>query len=75
MLCLSFPHQTVTALSPMNGSRFAYALANGTVGVYNKSARYWRIKVSPLLECHHWKLEGCQETWYLISGHSDVTLR
>lgn len=54
----------------MYGSRFGYALANGTVGVYNKAARYWRIKVSPLLE-----LEGCLETWYLISGHSDVTLR
>ncbi|RMC09141.1 hypothetical protein DUI87_14148 [Hirundo rustica rustica] len=36
--------ETVTALSPMYGSRFGYALANGTVGVYNKTARYWRIK-------------------------------
>lgn len=30
----------------MYGSRFGYALANGTVGVYDRSARYWRIKVS-----------------------------
>lgn len=29
----------------MHGSRFGYALANGTVGVYDRSARYWRIKV------------------------------
>lgn len=36
----------------MYGSRFGYALSNGTVGVYDKTARYWRIKVSaaqPLL--------------------------
>ncbi|NWX41020.1 BBS2 protein, partial [Steatornis caripensis] len=36
--------ETVTALSPMYGSRFGYALSNGTVGVYDKTARYWRIK-------------------------------
>lgn len=30
----------------MHGSRFGYALANGTVGVYDRAARYWRIKVS-----------------------------
>lgn len=30
----------------MYGSRFGYALSNGTVGVYDKTARYWRIKVS-----------------------------
>lgn len=52
-----FPHKTVTALSPMYGSRFGYALSNGTVGVYDKTARYWRIKVSPMLEWHHRKFE------------------
>lgn len=40
------PVQTVTSLCHMYGSRFGYALANGTVGVYDRSARYWRIKVS-----------------------------
>lgn len=30
----------------MYGSRFGYALSNGTVGVYDKTSRYWRIKVS-----------------------------
>lgn len=40
--------QTITALSPMYGSRFGYALSNGTVGVYDKTARYWRIKVSTI---------------------------
>ncbi|XP_019361333.1 PREDICTED: Bardet-Biedl syndrome 2 protein isoform X2 [Gavialis gangeticus] len=37
-------NETITALSPMYGSRFGYALSNGTVGVYDKTARYWRIK-------------------------------
>lgn len=37
--------QTVTSLYHMHGSRFGYALANGTVGVYDRTARYWRIKV------------------------------
>ncbi|XP_050687071.1 Bardet-Biedl syndrome 2 protein homolog [Eriocheir sinensis] len=36
--------EAVTALCPMQGSRFGYALANGTVGVYEKLARWWRIK-------------------------------
>uniref|UniRef100_A0A7N9AKX3 Bardet-Biedl syndrome 2 protein homolog n=1 Tax=Mastacembelus armatus TaxID=205130 RepID=A0A7N9AKX3_9TELE len=36
--------QTVTSLCHMHGSRFGYALANGTVGVYDRTARYWRIK-------------------------------
>lgn len=37
--------QTITSLCHMYGSRFGYALANGTVGVYDRSSRYWRIKV------------------------------
>ncbi|XP_072488388.1 BBSome complex member BBS2 isoform X1 [Notamacropus eugenii] len=36
--------ETITSLCPMYGSRFGYALSNGTVGVYDKTARYWRIK-------------------------------
>lgn len=53
-LCLSpFPCKTVTALSPMYGSRFGYALSNGTVGVYDRTSRYWRIKVSPALQYQH----------------------
>ncbi|KAG0695207.1 Bardet-Biedl syndrome 2 [Chionoecetes opilio] len=36
--------EAVTALCPMQGSRFGYALANGTVGVYEKLSRWWRIK-------------------------------
>uniref|UniRef100_A0A8D3AS09 BBSome complex member BBS2 n=1 Tax=Scophthalmus maximus TaxID=52904 RepID=A0A8D3AS09_SCOMX len=37
-------NETVTSLCHMHGSRFGYALANGTVGVYDRNARYWRIK-------------------------------
>ncbi|XP_016076530.1 PREDICTED: Bardet-Biedl syndrome 2 protein isoform X2 [Miniopterus natalensis] len=36
--------EIITSLCPMYGSRFGYALSNGTVGVYDKTARYWRIK-------------------------------
>ncbi|KAG8525178.1 Bardet-Biedl syndrome 2 protein, partial [Galemys pyrenaicus] len=36
--------EKITSLCPMYGSRFGYALSNGTVGVYDKTARYWRIK-------------------------------
>ncbi|XP_044290035.1 Bardet-Biedl syndrome 2 protein isoform X2 [Varanus komodoensis] len=36
--------EIITALTPMGSSRFGYALSNGTVGIYNQAARYWRIK-------------------------------
>ncbi|XP_078067235.1 BBSome complex member BBS2 isoform X1 [Mustelus asterias] len=36
--------ETITALCHMHGTRFGYALANGTVGVYDRATRYWRIK-------------------------------
>ncbi|XP_064634179.1 Bardet-Biedl syndrome 2 protein homolog [Lineus longissimus] len=36
--------EAITSLCLMQGSRFGYALANGTVGVYDGTARYWRIK-------------------------------
>ena len=29
----------------MVDTRFGYALANGTVGVYDRTSRFWRIKV------------------------------
>ncbi|XP_043234328.1 Bardet-Biedl syndrome 2 protein homolog [Amphibalanus amphitrite] len=36
--------EAVTALQPLAGARFGYALANGTVGVYDRTSRWWRIK-------------------------------
>ena len=36
---------SLCSVNPMGrGSRFGYGLANGTVGVYDRTARYWRIK-------------------------------
>ena len=34
----------VTALCPVTGTRFGYALANGTVGLYDRTTRVWRVK-------------------------------
>lgn len=36
--------EAITSLCSMYGSRFGYALSNGTVGVYDRATRYWRIK-------------------------------
>ena len=38
----------VTFLVPLTDQCFAYALANGTVGVYHKRNRLWRVKVYDL---------------------------
>ncbi|KAL7978686.1 hypothetical protein Chor_013175 [Crotalus horridus] len=50
--------EIVTALTTMSPARFGYALANGTVGIYNQAARYWRIKVSMI------KLETSEQLEY-----------
>lgn len=34
----------VTIICPLSGQMFAYALANGTIGVYRNTERVWRIK-------------------------------
>ncbi|XP_076849765.1 BBSome complex member BBS2 [Brachyhypopomus gauderio] len=44
LVCEMPENETVTSLCHMHTSRFGYALANGTVGVYDRTARYWRIK-------------------------------
>ncbi len=36
--------ESIIALSHLEGAKFGYALANGSVGVYNKGIRAWRIK-------------------------------
>ncbi|KAH8035067.1 hypothetical protein HPB51_004308 [Rhipicephalus microplus] len=43
--------EAVTALCPLTLDCFAYALANGTIGVYRATERLWRIKVSLLRKC------------------------
>lgn len=51
--------EAITALCPMTTSRFGYALANGTVGVYDKSSRYWRIKSkNQAVSIHSFDLNG-----------------
>ena len=37
-------------MSP-KGQRFGYALANGTVGVYNNASRLWRLKSKSTVSC------------------------
>nr|XP_018903304.1 PREDICTED: Bardet-Biedl syndrome 2 protein homolog [Bemisia tabaci] len=41
----------VTALVSIRGSQYAYALSNGTIGVYNKTQRVWRVKSKNLARC------------------------
>lgn len=52
----------------MSPTRFGYALANGTVGIYNQTARYWRIKVSMI------KLETSEQLEYPASRNVYLTL-
>ncbi|XP_057298017.1 Bardet-Biedl syndrome 2 protein-like [Hydractinia symbiolongicarpus] len=51
--------EAVTSLHALYGSRFGYALSNGTVGVYDRSARYWRIKSkNQAVTIHSFDLDG-----------------
>lgn len=66
--------ESVTSLCPIRGSRFGYALGNGTVGVYDKTARYWRIKSkNQAITIHSFDLDsdGVPE---LITGWSNGKL-
>lgn len=36
----------VSCLSYINEVRFAYGLANGTIGIYEDGIRLWRVKVA-----------------------------
>ncbi|ELU16233.1 hypothetical protein CAPTEDRAFT_171644 [Capitella teleta] len=63
--------EAITSLCGMQDSRFGYALANGTVGVYDKSSRYWRIKSkNHAISIHAYDLDsdGVSE---LITGWSN----
>lgn len=63
--------EAITCICPMESTKFGYALANGTVGVYDKSARTWRIKSkNQALSIHGFDLDsdGVKE---LITGWSN----
>ncbi len=36
---------TISYIAPLKGNAFAYSLTNGTIGVYERLQRLWRIKV------------------------------
>lgn len=58
----------VTRVVPLHGSRFAYALMHGTVGVYEKMSRAWRVKSKNRvnsIECFDLDNDGVPE---LIAG-------
>ncbi|KAK3767058.1 hypothetical protein RRG08_054106 [Elysia crispata] len=51
--------EIITCLCPITNARFGYALANGTVGVYDRSTRYWRIKSkNQAVSIHAYDLNG-----------------
>ncbi|KAG8223824.1 hypothetical protein J437_LFUL003712 [Ladona fulva] len=36
--------EVITSLVPLDGVTFAYALSNGTIGLYDQLQRWWRVK-------------------------------
>ncbi|XP_072141745.1 BBSome complex member BBS2-like isoform X8 [Dermacentor andersoni] len=46
-------NEAITALCPLTHECFAYALANGTIGVYRATERLWRIKSKSQAVCLH----------------------
>lgn len=40
--------EVVSGLSALPDQKFAYSVSNGTVGVYEKKSRLWRVKVLTL---------------------------
>jgi Bardet-Biedl syndrome 2 protein len=62
--------ETVISICPLIGARFGYALANGTVGIYERSNRNWRIKsrnIAVVLQAFDVDGDGVDE---LVTGWS-----
>ncbi|CAF0970518.1 unnamed protein product [Adineta steineri] len=63
--------ETIVSLCPLIGARFGYALANGTVGIYERSNRNWRIKsrsIAIVLQAYDVDGDGVDE---LVTGWSN----
>ena len=73
--CVDLILQSVTSLVPLYDSKFGYALSNGTVGVYDRSARYWRIKSkNQAVSIHSFDIDG-DGVPELLTGWSNGKVR
>ncbi|CAB3229043.1 unnamed protein product [Arctia plantaginis] len=53
----------ILCLSPINEVRFAYGLANGTIGIYEEGIRLWRVKSKQNVLALQWSGETLACCW------------
>lgn len=62
---------TVVSICPLVNATFGYALSNGTIGIYERSNRHWRIKsrnIAIVLQAFDVNGDGVDE---LVTGWSN----